>query len=447
MAIWCFCGSGFHLGSAHRRFGLLTAIATECRGTCHWVRALTPFAHYTRPGSPRCHFQTLSSYRVTGGVPVLSLSFRAATGGLRKVPKPVARALPAFFANLLPEDKLRDAMERHHADSVRPGSDFDLLVALGSDLPGAVRVVPSDGTVVRVDGLPARKLKARFSLAGVQMKLSVIKNTGKGGGLTLPLGDEEGSYTAKFPSTSFPGVSENEYANLALAEAIGMEVPERELVEQSEFEGIPQEFETLSDGKVLLVKRFDRDSGAKRIHIEDFAQVFGVYPLRNYEGAAYHDIAAAVNIAVSSAAALEFVRRLALAVMTGNGDKHLKNWSLIYRGAGDKPELAPVYDVLSTVPYIPADSMALSLAGERPFKAMNAQRWKALANRARLPEAAVLKAVLETAERVNELWWFLPEREIVPAKVLERIDTHVRLMTPILRNLQKLEASFNQSMG
>lgn len=67
----------------------------------------------------------------------------------------------------------------------------------------------------------------------------------------MPLGDEQGSYIAKFPSTSFPGVSENEYANLALAEAIGMEVPERERVEQSEFEGIPKAFEMLSDGKYL----------------------------------------------------------------------------------------------------------------------------------------------------------------------------------------------------
>ena len=264
------------------------------------------------------------------------------------------------------------------------------------------------------------------------MKLSVIKNTAKGGGLTLPLGDEQGSYIAKFPSASFPGVSENEYANLALAEAIGMEVPERELVERSDFEGIPQEFETLSDGKVLLVKRFDRDPGGDRIHIEDFAQVFGVYPSRKYEGAAYHDIAAALNVAVSSGAALEFVRRLALAALTGNGDMHLKNWSLIYRESGDKPELAPVYDVLSTIPYIPADAMALSLAGERPFKAMNGQRWKAFANRARLPEAAVLKAVVDTIHRVNDLWWSLPEREVVPAKVLDRIDAHVRLMTPIL---------------
>jgi serine/threonine-protein kinase HipA len=372
------------------------------------------------------------AYRRTGGFPILSLSFRAATGGLRKDPKPVARALPPFFANVLPEDKLREAMEKHHAGNVRAGNDFDLLVALGSDLPGAVRVVPDEGTIAAGADASAAKPKVRFSLAGVQMKLSVIKNTGKGGGLTLPLGDEQGSYIAKFPSTLFPGVSENEYASLALAESIGMEVPERELIDQSEFAGIPEEFKTLSDGKVLLVKRFDRGNMGERIHIEDFAQVFGIYPSHKYEGAAYHDIAAALAIAVSPAAALEFVRRLALAAITGNGDMHLKNWSLIYRGGGDKPALAPVYDVLSTVPYIPADAMALSLAGERSFKALTAPRWMAFANRARLPGPAVLKAVIDVVERVNSYWWTLPERAFVPAKVLERIDTHVSLMTPLL---------------
>ncbi|MER9947882.1 HipA domain-containing protein [Mesorhizobium sp. M0047] len=372
------------------------------------------------------------AYRATGGFPVLSLSFRAAAGGLRKDPKPLAGALPAFFANLLPEDKLREAMEKHHAGNVRAGNDFDLLAALGADLPGAVRVLPTDGTTAVAEDASKDRPKARFSLAGVQMKLSVIKNTGKGGGLTLPMGDEQGQYIAKFPSSAFPGVSENEFANLALAAAIGMDVPERELVEKSDFEGIPEEFDTLSDGKVLLVKRFDRVVGRERVHIEDFAQVFGVYPSRKYEGAAYHDIASALSAAVSPTAALEFVRRLALTVITGNGDMHLKNWSLIYRGPGDKPELAPIYDVLSTVPYIPADSMALSLGGERSFKALAAPRWKAFANRARLPEPAVLRRVIKVVERVNDHWWSLPERAVIPEKVLERIDEHVKTMTPIL---------------
>jgi serine/threonine-protein kinase HipA len=373
------------------------------------------------------------AYRAAGGFPVLSLSFRAATGGLRKNPRPVSGALPAFFANLLPEDKLREAMEKHHAGAVRPGNDFDLLAALGADLPGAVRVLASGGPTMALQDGTTEDPKARFSLAGVQMKLSVMKNAGKGGGLTLPLDDNHGRYIAKFPSTAFPGVSENEFANLALAGAIGMDVPECELVEKSDFEGIPEDFDALSEGKVLLVRRFDRGPQGERFHIEDFAQVFGVYPSRKYEGAAYHDIAAALNTVVSLAAALEFVRRLALAVATGNGDMHLKNWSLIYQGDGDSPTLAPIYDVLSTVPYLPADSMALSLGGERSFKALSAPCWKSFANRARLPEPAVLKAVVETVDRVHEHWWHLPERAAVPGTVLDRIDAHVNAITPVLK--------------
>lgn len=46
--------------------------------------------------------------------------------------------------------------------------------------------------------------------------------------------------------------------------------------------------------------------------------------------------------------------------------------------------------MFSTIPYIPADAMALSIDGERSFKAMDAKRWKAFANRTRLPEAAVI---------------------------------------------------------
>ena len=377
------------------------------------------------------HFN--DSYRATGGFPILSLSFRSAAGGLRKDPQPLRGTLPPFFANLLPEDKLREAMEKHHAGNVRAGNDFDLLAVLGADLPGAVRVLPSSDRPVGVGDALKDKPKARFSLAGVQMKLSVMKNTGKGGGLTLPMGDEQGQYIAKFPSTAFPGISENEFANMALAAALGMDVPERELVDKSDFAGIPEEFDTLSEGKVLLVKRFDRGAGGERIHIEDFAQVFGVYPSRKYEGAAYHDIALALSAAVSPMVALEFVRRLALTVITGNGDMHLKNWSLIYRGKGDRPALAPIYDVLSTAPYIPTDGVALSLGGEHSFKALGASRWKTFANRARLPEPAVLKAVVKVVEDVNEHWWGLPERAIIPEKVLARIDEHVRTMTPILR--------------
>lgn len=107
---------------------------------------------------------------------------------------------------------------------------------------------------------------------------------------------------------------------------------------------------------------------------------------------------------------------------------HLKSWSLIYPGEGAAPELAPVYDLLSTVPYIPADSLALSLGGEKSFEEVTAARWKRFANRARLPEAGVLLAVSETLERVNASWWTRPERALIPQRVLSRIDGHIKTM-------------------
>jgi serine/threonine-protein kinase HipA len=376
-------------------------------------------------------FSFAPSYRGLADPPILSLSFRAVGGGLRKDPKPERGLLPAFFANLLPEDKLREAMERHHAEAVRPGNDFDLLTALGGDLPGAVRVTPSDGRAASEPAARAATSKARFSLAGVQMKLSVMKNTGKEGGITLPVGNADGGYIAKFPSMNYVGVSENEFAMLALSEKLGMDVPHRELVEKKEFEGIPPEFNTLSTGRVLLVRRFDR-TDAGRVHIEDFAQVFGVQPRFKYTAAGNHNIADALNRAVSLEAAIEFVRRLALAAVTGNGDMHLKNWSVIYPGDGRKPQLAPVYDALSTAAYLPEDQFALSLAGERIFKALTPDRWRNFANRARLPGGAVLNAVAETAVAVRDLWPSLPERDVVPKAVLALIDRHVETMLPIL---------------
>lgn len=372
------------------------------------------------------------SYRALARPPILSLSFRSAEGGLRKDPKPVAHALPAFFANMLPEEKLREAMEKHHAGNVRSGNDFDLLAALGTDLPGAARVLPSDGSTTTAVQDNPRGIKARFSLAGVQMKLSVMKNTGKGAGLSLPVGDQQGQYIAKFPSTNHVGLSENEFAMLALSETIGMDVPERELVEKSDFEGIPEEFNTLSTGRVLLVKRFDRGAKGARIHTEDFAQVFGRPPSQKYDGASYHDIAVALNAAVSTAAALEFVRRLAFTAIIGNGDMHLKNWSMIYPGDGRTPAFAPVYDVLSTTAYIPKDDLALSLGGEKSFKALTPDRWRKFANRARLPEPAVVSAVEEVVSSVNDRWWHLPERNAVPPSVLERIDAQIREMSTVL---------------
>jgi serine/threonine-protein kinase HipA len=166
--------------------------------------------------------------------------------------------------------------------------------------------------------------------------------------------------------------------------------------------------------------------------MEDFAQVFGRYPSEKYTGAAYHDIPAALTGGVSFDSAIEFVGRLSFTAITGNGDMYLKNWSLLHPGDGRTPKLAPIYDVLSKIPYIPKDRMALSLVGEKSFKDPTPERWRNFANRSRLPEGAVVTAVAETVSAVRNKWPLLAERDVVPPQVLQRIDAHIDEMANVL---------------
>jgi serine/threonine-protein kinase HipA len=73
----------------------------------------------------------------------LSLSFKSAMGGLITSLRPVARRVPPFFANLLPEGHLRDYLAK--LADVNPQREFFLLAVLGADLPGALAVTPMEG--------------------------------------------------------------------------------------------------------------------------------------------------------------------------------------------------------------------------------------------------------------------------------------------------------------
>ena len=115
----------------------------------------------------------------------------------------------------------------------------------------------------------------RFSLAGVQLKFSAVMEAS--GGLTIPAGGMGGSWIVKLPSARFAAVPENEFAMLELARRAGIAVPENRLVDMAEIKGLPQEARTVG-GKALAVQRFDRRPGGEPVHMEDFAQVFGLFP-------------------------------------------------------------------------------------------------------------------------------------------------------------------------
>jgi serine/threonine-protein kinase HipA len=276
--------------------------------------------------------------------PTLSQSFLSNNGDLILESRPTRSKLPPWFSNLLPEGQLRNYLAS--LGGINPAREFQLLELLGDDLPGAVRVV-AGGEQQAIPKFPLEKLEIpsnqplRFSLAGVQLKFSAFME--KQGGLTIPATGIGGDWIVKLPSPIYPAVPENEAAMLMLAKKSGIQVPEFRLVPIETIQGLP-EFGPFLGSKALAVKRFDRDRG-KRIHMEDLAQVFGIFPENKYEKVGFVKIATMINLIMGPKAAQDFVARLAFTIITGNGDMHLKNWSLLYPN-GITPVLSPAYDLV-----------------------------------------------------------------------------------------------------
>ena len=167
---------------------------------------------------------------------------------------------------------------------------------------------------------------------------------------------------------------------MSMARLVGIEVPDVRLVPISGVEGLPADMapDSLRGRHALAVRRFDRESDGRRIHAEDFAQVFGVRPDRKYEGYNYSHIGRILASLSESEAVDQFARRLMLSILVGNGDMHLKNWSLVYNDP-TRPALSPAYDLLSTAPYVPDDEMALRLGGARQWRDLGIRAFTRLA--------------------------------------------------------------------
>jgi serine/threonine-protein kinase HipA len=361
--------------------------------------------------------------------PTLSLSFKGSTGGLVTNFRPVGRRVPVFFSNLLPEGHLRDYLAMR-AD-VDPEREFYLLAVLGADLPGALVVAPLEGDEQlsearkdhddnHDDGQGGEK-PLRFSLSGVQLKFSAIMEAS--GGLTIPAGGMGGSWIVKLPSARYKAVPENEFAMLELARRVGISVPENKLVDVASIKGLPEQAHTV-ESKALAVKRFDRLPDGKPVHMEDFAQVFGEFPNNKYKYHSYANIAAVLWAEIGEDAVIEFVRRLVFSVVIGNADMHLKNWSLLYPDRR-MPALSPGYDFVSTLPYIPGDTLALSFGNRRSLSEITPDQMRRFADTARIPSSPLWKIAVETAERTAESWKALEQADVLPKDLKDSIGSQI----------------------
>lgn len=356
----------------------------------------------------------------------LSLSFKAATGGLLTDTRPTQRRLMPFFANLLPEAEMAKYLAERAG--VNPQREFFLLWVLGQDLSGAITVRPLDGDALPPAASEAareRRLKEpalRFSLAGVQLKFSAV--AGATGGLTIPATGTGGSWIVKLPSQKFARVPQNEFAMMTLARDVGIDVPDFKLVKTSEIEGMPRGIGRL-EPTAYAVKRFDRLPKGAKLHIEDFAQVFGVYPDDKYKRASYANIAAVVAAEAGPDAADEFVRRMVFNLLIGNADMHLKNWSLIYPDRRTAA-LAPAYDFVATVAYLEDEKLALNVATTKKFAEVDREEIAAFARKARLPQKNTLAVALETVERFHAAWRKRKSALGLPKAAIAAIEANVK---------------------
>ncbi|MEA3382693.1 MAG: HipA domain-containing protein [Pseudomonadota bacterium] len=387
-------------------------------------------ATITNVGNDRTLFAFMDSYIHDESRPVLGLGFKDALGGLLTNFKPTQTKLTPFFSNLLPEETMRHYLAERAG--VNPAREFCLLWVLGQDLAGAITVEPADGEALPpnvhqdIDEETKIDVPMRFSLAGVQLKFSAVQQAN--GGLTIPATGQGGSWIVKLPSSRFDAVPENEYSMMELARMLGMDVPETQLLPINQIANIPDGIgkygDSFKNAQAFVIKRFDR-ADDQAVHIEDFAQVFGVYPQDKYKKASMRNIAQVIGIEGQDEDIAEFTRRLVFNTLIGNADMHLKNWSVIYK---DKrtASIAPAYDFVSTIPYIPDDSASLKVSRSKKFSDFTLDELSHLAAKAMLPEKLVLNTAKQTVAGFHEIW--AKEKAHLPLtkSMIEAIETHLR---------------------
>ena len=243
------------------------------------------------------------------------------------------------------------------------------------------------------------------------------------GGLTIPADGIGGSWIVKLPSARFEAVPENEFAMMELARRVGIPVPRVKLLPISDIEGLPRDAGKM-DGQALAVQRFDRTPEGGRIHMEDFAQVFGIYADDKYEKRSYANIAHVLSAEAGNDAVMDFTRRLAFSVLIGNADMHLKNWSLLYPDRS-KASLAPAYDYVSTIAYLLDDRLALGFGGSKEISTITQDQIRRFADTARLAVSPLWRIVQETSEKTVSAWKSLEEKALIPAKIRKAIGEHI----------------------
>lgn len=375
-------------------------------------------------------FRLLESYKHAYPRPVLGQAF---LDDPEQIWSTRAR-VPPWFSNLLPEGPLRDMIAQQAG--VSGTREFFLLRHLGEDLPGAVRIVADDTEVDLVEGGEVPTSHAsdelqdiwHFSLAGVQLKFSARRSER---GLTIPVSGRGGDWIVKLPDARYRRVPEIEYATMLWAAASGIAIPEVDLVPIADMTGLPPSVGDLAEPIALAIRRFDRPTPGARVHMEDFAQVLGLYPDEKYEKYNYETLARLIRGLGAEDDLPEFIRRLVFMVASGNGDAHHKNWSVIYPD-GVNARLSPAYDLVSTIQYHSNDTLALNLGGSKRWEDVNGETFLRMAKKIGVRDSLMAGWVDLARTDILDAWRNNKGNFGFDAQARENIERHLARV-PLLR--------------
>jgi len=319
--------------------------------------------------------------------------------------------LPPWFSNLLPEGRLRHWIAEDA--SVDENKEIELLLKVGHDLPGAVRVAEAELGQTEFDDTKREIVSDadienfqrdiwRFSLAGVALKFSML-NVGER--FTSPGVGEGGDWIIKLPDRNYQHVPINEFSMMELARRVGINAPEVRLVHREQLADIPDNLWPESENMAYAIQRFDRTPSRELIHIEDFAQVRNLYPHKKYTGT-FETLANLIYRQYDTNSLIEFTRRLAFNYVIGNGDAHLKNWSLIYTDPR-RPVLSPAYDLVSTAVYRPPgkpEDLGLKFAKSRNFGSVTLDNYERLERKVNALEIGLRDIANEVIQKTISSW-------------------------------------------
>ena len=336
-----------------------------------------------------------------------------------------AGALPSYFAGLLPEGRRLGALRR--AVKTSADDELSLLLAVGSDAIGDVQVVPTGVTPAEVPPRIAiedlgetsfAELLTELGIRAQRMALPGVQDKTSAAMINLPVARAGERFILKLnPISDYPHLVENEAFFLDAARLSGLVVPPHNLV--TDGDGAPG----------LLIRRFDRitvNSEPRALAVEDGCQAADRPPADKYLLGTDRTFAALAAVCDAPVlAARELIRQLAFAYLTGNGDAHAKNFSVLQQQTGEW-QVSPVYDVPCSQIY--GDStMAMSLGG-RTGSDFGAKNFVALGATLGVPERATRRAMAELADRADR---WLPDLEALPfnrgqVSKLRRVIQHRR---------------------